>query len=295
MTIAVSTSITNDMPDVYKRILRQKGEHEHIDKLVAAVSSRFQSALNTNFMALGYEIKWRVDGTSKSFDFRNLKETTLFGFRMDNGKTPAAMCVVPEQGSMLVDMMLGSDPELESEATAPKLTEFQESILIEFGNLMAATIESVLELSSRLSLDKMTGQATQNGLGDHASFAMTVQHGDQSYTFEILLSQSAILKLNFREKAPEPIRENKGNITPEKDVDIEIFGIVHLSEMTLRDVAKLKPGAVLALGDNKNCQTTLSSKGRKLHKCQLGQDENSYALLVEEAHEPIQSIITSAV
>lgn len=295
MTIAVSTSITNDMPDVYKRILRQKGEHEHIDKLVAAVSSRFQSALNTNFMALGYEIKWRVDGTSKSFDFRNLKETTLFGFRMDNGKTPAAMCVVPQQGSMLVDMMLGSDPELEGEATAPKLTEFQESILIEFGNLMAATIESVLQLSSRLSLDKMTGQTAQNGLGDHASFAMTVQHGDQSYTFEILLSQNAILKLNFREKEPEPVRENRGNITPEKDVDIEIFGIVHLSEMTLRDVAKLKPGAVLALGDNKNCHTTLSSKGRKLHKCQLGQDENSYALLVEEAHEPIQSIITSAV
>ena len=246
-------------------------------------------------MALGYEIKWRVDGTSKSFDFRNLKETTLFGFRMDNGKTPAAMCVVPQQGSMLVDMMLGSDPELEGEATAPKLTEFQESILIEFGNLMAATIESVLQLSSRLSLDKMTGQTAQNGLGDHASFAMTVQHGDQSYTFEILLSQNAILKLNFREKEPEPVRENRGNITPEKDVDIEIFGIVHLSEMTLRDVAKLKPGAVLALGDNKNCHTTLSSKGRKLHKCQLGQDENSYALLVEEAHEPIQSIITSAV
>jgi flagellar motor switch protein FliM len=205
------------------------------------------------------------------------------------------MCVLPQQGSMLVDMMLGSDPELESDASATALTEFQETILIEFGNLMAATIESVLDLSSRLSLDKMTGQATQNGLGDHASFAMTVQHGNQSYTFEVLLSQSAILKLNFREKEPEPPRENKREISPEKDIDIEILGIIHLSEMTLRDVAKLKPGATLSLGDNKKCQTTLSSKGRKLHKCQLGQDETSYALLVEEAHEPIQSIITSAV
>lgn len=295
MSIAVATPINSDMPDVYKRILRQKGEHEHIDKLVNAVSSRFQSALNTNFKTLGYEIKWRVEGTAKSFDFRNSNDTAFFGFKSDKGKVPAAMCVLPQQGSMLVDMMLGSDPELESDASATALTEFQETILIEFGNLMAATIESVLDLSSRLSLDKMTGQATQNGLGDHASFAMTVQHGNQSYTFEVLLSQSAILKLNFREKEPEPPRENKREISPEKDIDIEILGIIHLSEMTLRDVAKLKPGATLSLGDNKKCQTTLSSKGRKLHKCQLGQDETSYALLVEEAHEPIQSIITSAV
>lgn len=295
MSIATATTINSDMPDVYKRILRQKGANDHIDKLVNAVSSRFQSALNTNFKILGYEIKWSVQGTSKSFDFRNVNDIALFGFRLENGKVPAAMCVTPQQGAMLVDMMLGSDPELEGETSTPELTEFQETILIEFGNLMAATIESTLELPTRLSLDKFTGAATQNSLGDHASFTMTVKHGDQTYTFEILLSQSAILKLNYREKAPEPPRENKGKITPEKDVDIEIYGIVHLSEMTWKDVAKLKVGATLSLGTNKTCQTTLSSKGRKLHKCQLGQDENSYALLVEEAHEPIQSIITSAV
>lgn len=295
MNIPLKHEVSPAAEDMYKRILRQKGEAEHIDKLVSAVCARLKGGLNSTFEMLGFEVLWTVDGKNENYDFRDLNDHLLYIMKTESDTFPAAISVSTGNLTKIVDMMLGADPTLQNDSQTAELTDLQQTIFEEFATICASTVETILQLPTRVSMARLPGNAIQSRIGEHATLTMKLVHGFHEYQFGMLISQNSILKLNFREKPPAPKEKKQGKLTPEKDVDIELTGIVYIDNFTLIDISNLGVGDTLSLKESKHCRTTITTAGRKLYKCQIGQDEASYALLLEAPHESMHSIITSAV
>lgn len=286
--------------DVYKRLLRQKGDAGHIEKIVAAVCLRLKASLTNGFRESGFEVEWEISGKIDSFEFRELSACSLFGLMLPDNKMPAALHIPLAEGVKLIDLMLGADPELEPEAGLEEipetLTPLQNSLLQEFVSLCGLSIESVFELSAHVTAKRATAHQVQTNLNDHVIFNMRLLLGERAYQFQLLTPQAVLLKLNIRKQESATSKQAaRGEMTPEKDVNIILTGAVNINNLTLKDIAALKTGDVISLKEGKHCQTAIIANGRKLHKCRIGQDNASYALLIEDAHKPIQSILTSAV
>ncbi|MEM8539566.1 MAG: FliM/FliN family flagellar motor switch protein [Pseudomonadota bacterium] len=288
---ATSDNITDF--EIYKRVLKQRADPSQIAQLVEAISSRLNAGLSKAFDALEYSFGFTVEKHSSKFDFDNGDKFVLVSLQTGKDQLSAVVCLPHATASAIADLMLGADPSFIVENDVPGLNDIQKTLVDEFIGVVDPVIQDVLNVSQPMQRQFSKTDYVEKNFDDFVNLEMALQCAEQSFSFSLLLAQREMLKVKIRQKPRDTVEPAVRPVTPDKDVELDLCGVVEVSSLTLEDIACLTVGEKVPLTGSGDGDVILMANGRKLHKCRIGQNHSSYALLVEGSYQAMHSILNT--
>lgn len=279
--------------EIYKRVLKQRADPSQIAQLVEAISNRLNAGLGKAFEALEYNFGFSVETHSSAFDFENGDEFVLTSLQTGKDHIAAVVCLPNATASAIADLMLGADPNFIVEDGNTGLNDIQKTLVDEFVGVVDPILQDVLSIVSPIERQLSKPSYVEKHFDDFVNLQMQLQCADRVFSFSLLLAQREMLKVKIRQKPRDVAEPAVRPVTPDKDVELDLSGVVQLSSLTLEDVACLTVGEKVPLTGSGDGEVILIANGRKLHKCRIGQNHSSYALLVEGSYQAMHSILNA--
>ena len=294
-----SSNIVDDK-DLYKRLVRKRATPNVIGSMIEPVMARISARINDAFSEASYGFRISFENHKMAYDFKAKDNKHLFLAIGPRGKSPlSAVAIDIAEAKKVVDLMLGADPSAEMEVDYEPMVSVQEAVFIEFGVIFADALRIIFNSEAMFDAKDTQPRRLETALEDLVELQTILRADDLELRFSLLVSQKALLKLQVRQSdetrmaGKTAASEMHENVQPERNVDLKVDAVVALPSMTLEDVAKLHIGQKIPLNETPANETLLMVNGRKMHRGRIGQDNSSYALLVEEAYEPMQSVVNS--
>lgn len=279
--------------EIYKRVLKQRADPGQIAQLVEAISNRLNAGLGKAFEALEYSFGFVVEEHSSAFDFENGDEFVLVSLQTGKDHILAVICLPHTTATAIADLMLGADPGFVVEDNSSLLNDIQKTLVDEFVGVVDPVLQDVLNVDTNLQRQFSKTSYVEKHFDDFVNLQMNLQCGERVFSFSLLIAQREMLKVKIRQKPRDVVEPAVGPVTPDKDVELDLTGVVEVSSLTLEDVACLTVGQKVPLTGSGDGDVILVANGRKLHKCRIGQNHSSYALLVEGSYQAMHSILNT--
>ena len=277
--------------EIYKRVLNQRADPGQIAELVEAISSRLLAGLGKSFEELEYDFGFAVEKHSPDFDFSKGEQFVLTTLQSSGDHVAAVVGISQSSAFAISDLMLGADPNFVQDETSQILNGIQKSLIDQFVGVIEPIIRDVLNIKVPLQRRLSTASSVKKNFGDFVNLQMYLRCEDKTFPFSLLIAQRDMLKVKIRQKPRETVEPPAARVTPDKDVELNLTGVVEMTSLTLADIATLTVGEKVPLTGSGEGEVLLLANGRKLHKCRIGQNHASYALLIEESYQPMQSIL----
>lgn len=279
--------------EIYKRVLKQRADPTQIAQLVEAISSRLSAGLGKAFTALEYDFGFSVEKHSSAFDFATEDPFVLSSLQTGKDQISAAVCLPHATASAVADLMLGADPSFIVQDSNTVLNGIQKTLVDEFVGVIDPILQDILNIENPPKRQFVSASFMEKHFDDFVNLHMNLQCADQVFSFSLLLAQREMLKVKIRQKPRDTAKPAVRPVTPDKDVELDLTGVVEISSLTLEDIACLAVGEKIPLTGSGGGEVILNANGRKLHKCRIGQNHSSYALLVEESYQAMHSILNT--
>jgi flagellar motor switch protein FliM len=279
--------------EIYKRVLKQRADPAQIAQLVEAISNRLNAGLGKAFEALEYGFGFTVDKHSSDFDFGSCDAFVLSSLQAGKDQISSVVCLPNATAAAVADLMLGADPNFIVDENTLGLNDIQKTLVDEFVGVMGPILQDVLNIDTPLERHFPKTAYVEKHFDDFVNLHMSLQCDDRKFPFSLLVAQREMLKVKIRQKPRDVAEPSVRPVTPDKDVELDLTGVVEVSSLTLEDVACLTIGQKVPLTGSGDGDVILIANGRKLHKCRIGQNHSSYALLVEGSYQAMHSILNT--
>lgn len=291
----MEASTSNNIADfeIYKRVLKQRADPTQIALLVEAISSRLNAGLGKAFDALEYSFEFAVEKHTSVFDFANGDEFLLASLQTGKNHISAVVCLPHATASAIADLMLGADPNFIVEDNTSNLNDIQTTLVDEFVGVVDPILQDILNIDNPIHRQFSKTEYVEKHFDDFVNLHMNLQCADRAFSFSLLLAQREMLKVKIRQKPRNVVEPSVRPVTPDKDVELDMSGVVEVSNLTLEDIACLTIGQKVPLTGPGDGEVILIANGRKLHKCRIGQNHSSYALLVEGSYQAMHTILNA--
>jgi hypothetical protein len=278
------TSATKPIPsphDVYMLLLGRKASAATLEAVGPGLARQLRDGLNKGLEHNGYGFTFdTVDAVTARNEPKD-DQTVSFTFAGTGNDCPGRMQCTTADAAMLVDHMLGCSSD-DDEADGKSLTIIQNAVLTVFARIVMATLASVASPGCELRLAPVTEGLDLDG--PWHDIVLAGSFGGGKTRIRIGVTHRIVIGLHKRQtsvSAPKAGAVSNGRPGAHSPaVTMPVNAVLNLPPIAVAQLAKLRPGDMLALSEGGGMQAFLTSADRKLCECHLGQNDGRYAIKV---------------
>lgn len=294
---------TDASSDVFDRILGRKGDVARLEPATKAAAKNIVPELTKALEEADIEMEVEFTGHGeKTVEalFENVggegTVCTLLGTE-ERGPLVYVMCDNAAAG-VLAEVMLGGNPDLVPVSVKRPPSAIEKDLIGSFGDIVGKALKAAVHTSDTpqylrvaTTMDEMrAGGGSQPVFG----FDLDLQFGSAQARLTVALSHRFLLQM---ERRSDPVRrpahsagERRRNARA-MTVNVPVTASIALDAMTLKELAALSKGAVIALPETDGANVRLKVSGRPLYDCALGRKGEHYALSLRRPHRALEQVL----
>ncbi|WP_306048801.1 FliM/FliN family flagellar motor C-terminal domain-containing protein [Oceaniradius stylonematis] len=299
-TLAHRYDLAPEDRDVADRILRKRVSEDGLKNVIKRLGTAFQAHMTARMQTLSPDLvmafETMSDPSRPGKPPAGNAETAGFTFYYPEERCRLALHLDRQAAGLVNGALLGCDPEADMPPSAGEISQLEIGVLHSLAVAAGQTRQTDRPLLGfgRVDIYRGDDPALIDETGDAvATLSFSITFGvNRAWCWldvphRLLIDLSATLAADEARAA----QANQRHEFKVPDFDLTVEVILPLAEMTLAEVARLKPGDVIESAPAAGGDAVLRAKGRDLFTTQIGRVGHANAVRIQGPIAPIAAAL----